>query len=58
MPVDPHAINSKQHEPRVPGGQADEPAVRQDHPKKPFRTPSKNKTHPRPTWARMAIRTR
>jgi hypothetical protein len=42
-----------QHEPRVPGGQLDEPEIRDDHPKvdhpnKPFRTPSKNKTHPAP----------
>jgi hypothetical protein len=37
-----------QHEPRVPGGQADEPDARQDHPNKPFRTPNKTKTHPAP----------
>ena len=36
-----------QHEPRVPGGQADEDAKR-DHPGKPFRTPNKTKTHPAP----------
>ncbi len=45
---DPHAVNAKQHEPRLPGGQTDEPELRPDHPGKPFRTPSKNKTHPAP----------
>lgn len=54
MPTDPNATSQStrgetpQHEPRVPGGKADEPGVRQDHPNKPFRTPSKNKTHPAP----------
>ena len=47
---------STQHEPRVPGGAADEPEQRDDHPKvdhpgKPFRTPGKNKTHPAPEVA-------
>jgi hypothetical protein len=51
MPVDPHSENGKQHEPRAPGARADEPGLRQDHPKKPFRTPSKNKTHAAPDVA-------
>jgi hypothetical protein len=50
---DPKLSAETQHEPRVPGGQLDEPDIRDDHPKvdhpkKPFRTPSKNKTHPAP----------
>ena len=49
---DPHSVNAPekgaaQHEPRIPGGQADEDAKR-DHPGKPFRTPNKTKTHPAP----------
>ena len=55
MPTpDPNAASQSvrgevpQHEPRVPGGQIDEPGNRPDHPKKPFRTPSKNKSHPAP----------
>lgn len=47
---DPHAVNPRQHEPRVPGAQADEEAKR-DHPRKPFRTPGKNKSHPAPDVA-------
>ena len=54
MSTDPNATaqptggETPQHEPRVPGGKLDEPGMRQDHPKKPFRTPSKYKTHPAP----------
>jgi hypothetical protein len=54
MPTDPNATTQSaggetpQHEPRVPGGRSDEPGHRADHPKKPFRTPSKNKSHPAP----------
>jgi hypothetical protein len=54
MPTDPNATaqssrgETPQHEPRVPGGKVDEPGLRQDHPNKPFRTPSKNKTHAAP----------
>lgn len=47
---DPHSVNDAQHEPRVPGGQADEETKR-DHPRKPFRTPNKTKTHPAPDVA-------
>ena len=52
--TDPNAViksahgETPQHEPRTPGGHADEPGIREDHPQKPFRTPSKNKTHPAP----------
>jgi len=54
MTTDPNATaqstrgETPQHEPRVPGGKADEPGMRPDHPNKPFRTPSKNKTHDAP----------
>jgi hypothetical protein len=54
---DPHAAaqgangETPQHEPRVPGARSDEPGERLDHPKKPFRTPSKNKTHAAPDHA-------
>jgi hypothetical protein len=57
MPTDPNATSqpvksaggeTPQHEPRVPGGKIDEPGLRPDHPNKPFRTPSKNKTHAAP----------
>ena len=48
-PQDPHAVNRRQHEPRVPGAQADE--AKPDHPGKPFRTPNKTKTHPAPDVA-------
>jgi len=48
MPThDPHAVNGRQHEPRVPGAQAEE-ADKKDPPGKPFRTPNKTKTHPAP----------
>lgn len=57
-PRDPHAVaqpsksgEAQQHAPRVPGGQADEPDMRADHPGKPFRTPNKTKTHPAPESA-------
>jgi hypothetical protein len=59
MSTDPHATSqpakaqpardeTPQHEPRVPGGKIDEPGMHPDHPNKPFRTPSKNKTHAAP----------